>query len=103
MMTHVTCRLTAKNRDRLRNPTLGNRVRAAFTFLDVRAVYITQRLSDRYAACIVDRELDIAEVERRCEQYYVRWWLNVSSPPITPAHLGGTLAAAAVTVPWRVA
>jgi len=25
-MTHVTCRLTAKNRDQLRNPTLGNRV-----------------------------------------------------------------------------
>ena len=24
-MTHVTCRLTAKNRDQLRNPTLGNR------------------------------------------------------------------------------
>ena len=23
-MTHVTCRLTAKNRDQLRNPTLGN-------------------------------------------------------------------------------
>jgi len=32
-MTHVTCRLTAKNRDQLRNPTLGNRVRATFTFL----------------------------------------------------------------------
>jgi len=31
-MTHVTCRLTAKNRDQLRNPALGNRVRAAFTF-----------------------------------------------------------------------
>ena len=29
----VTCRLTAKNRDQLRNPTLGNRVRAAFTVL----------------------------------------------------------------------
>jgi len=29
-MTHVTCRLTAKNRDQLRNATLGNRVRAAF-------------------------------------------------------------------------
>jgi len=27
-MTHVTCRLTAKNRDQLRNPMLGNRVRA---------------------------------------------------------------------------
>ena len=34
-MTHVTCRLTAKNRDQLRNPTLGNRVRA--TFLNYRA------------------------------------------------------------------
>ena len=31
-MTHVTYRLTAKNRDQLRNPTLGNRVRATFTF-----------------------------------------------------------------------
>ena len=28
-MTHVTCRLTAKNRDQLRNPTLGNRVWAS--------------------------------------------------------------------------
>ena len=32
-MTHVTCRLTAKNRDQLRNPTLGNRAWATFTFL----------------------------------------------------------------------
>jgi len=32
-MTHVTCRLTAKNRDQLRNLTLGNRVWATFTFL----------------------------------------------------------------------
>ena len=31
-MIHVTCRLTAKNRDQLRNPTLGNRVWAAFPF-----------------------------------------------------------------------
>jgi len=29
-MTHATCRLTAKNRDQLRNPTLGNRVWATF-------------------------------------------------------------------------
>ena len=28
-MIHVTCRLTAKNRDHLRNPTLGNRVWAS--------------------------------------------------------------------------
>jgi len=32
-MTHVTCRLTAKNRDQLRYPTLGNRVWVTFTFL----------------------------------------------------------------------
>ena len=29
-MTHVTCRLTAENQDQLRNPTLGNRIRATF-------------------------------------------------------------------------
>jgi len=32
-MTHVTCRLTAKNQDQFRNSTLGNRVWATFTFL----------------------------------------------------------------------
>ena len=31
-MIHVTCRLTAKNRDQLQNPTLGNRVWATVTF-----------------------------------------------------------------------
>ena len=29
-MIHITCRLTAKNRDQLRNPMLGNRVCAIF-------------------------------------------------------------------------
>jgi len=32
-VTHITPRLTAKSRDQLRNPTLGNRVWATFTFL----------------------------------------------------------------------
>jgi len=32
-MTHVTCRLTATNRDQLRNPTLGSRIWATFTLL----------------------------------------------------------------------
>ena len=31
-MTHVTHRLTAKDRDQLQNPTLSNRVWATFTF-----------------------------------------------------------------------
>jgi len=34
-MTHVNCMLTAKNRDQLRNPILGNRVWATFTFFTV--------------------------------------------------------------------
>ena len=32
-MTHVACRLTAKNRDQLRNPTLSSRVWVTITFL----------------------------------------------------------------------
>ena len=34
-MTHITCMPTAKNRDQLQNPTLGNRVWATFTFFNV--------------------------------------------------------------------
>jgi len=33
VLTRVTCRLIAKNQDQLWNPTLDNRVWAAFTFL----------------------------------------------------------------------
>ena len=39
-MTHVTCRLTAKNRDQLRNPTLANRVWATFIF-----TYLNNKIS----------------------------------------------------------
>jgi len=35
-MTHTTCRLTAKNRDQLWNPTLSNRIQATFTFTFLR-------------------------------------------------------------------
>jgi len=38
-MTHVTCKLTAKDRDQLRNPTLGNRVWATFTFFYTRPLF----------------------------------------------------------------
>jgi len=40
-MIHVTCRLTAKNRDQLRNPTLGNRVWTTFTFTSERSSWNT--------------------------------------------------------------
>jgi len=38
-MTHVTCRLSAKIRDQLRNPTLGNRVWATYL-----SFYVTNQL-----------------------------------------------------------
>jgi len=41
-MTHVTCRLTAKNRDQLRNPTLGNQVWATFTFLALNGLHASR-------------------------------------------------------------
>jgi len=49
-MTHVTCMLTAKNRDQLRNPTLGNRVWATFFALlliganNTQIIFITRAL-----------------------------------------------------------
>jgi len=42
-MTHAICRLTAKNWDQLRNPTLGNRVWATFTFFVVRTFGVNWR------------------------------------------------------------
>ena len=44
-MTHVTCRLTAKDRDQLRNTTLGNRVWATF--------YLYLFLQEAYSASTV--------------------------------------------------
>jgi len=43
-MTQVTSRLTAKNLDQLRNPTLGNRVGVTFTFTMLRAMYSHEHL-----------------------------------------------------------
>jgi len=37
-MIHITCRLTAENRDQLRNATLGNRAWAIFTFYKERVL-----------------------------------------------------------------
>ena len=43
-MTQVTSRLTAKNLDQLRNPTLGNRVGVTFTFTMLRVMYSHEHL-----------------------------------------------------------
>ena len=44
-MTYVTCRLTAKNRDQLRNPTLGNRLWATLTFFNLTVSIVEIRKS----------------------------------------------------------
>jgi len=49
-MTHSTCRLTAKNRDQLQNPTLDNRVWATFTFAGPTAANLQQPEQWRAAA-----------------------------------------------------
>ena len=49
---HVICRLTAKNRDQLRNPTLGNRVCDTFTFLPVSGVPLLKLQRDRQVLII---------------------------------------------------
>ena len=48
-MIHVTCWLTAKNRDQLRNPTLGNLVWATFTLF----CSFTYLLTDRFSTTTV--------------------------------------------------
>jgi len=64
-MTHVTCRLTAKNRDQLRNPTLGNRVWATFTFYN--------KLSDYSQSHQGHCSFSIAYGERKCAKNYNKW------------------------------
>jgi len=51
-MIHVTCRLTAKNRDQLRNPALGNRVWANVTF------FMLALAAAEYAYMKGDREIE---------------------------------------------
>jgi len=55
-MTHVICRLTAKNRDQLRNPTLGNRVWAAFTIFLLQTGYTALHLAaaNGYSSIVAD-------------------------------------------------
>jgi len=49
-MTYVTCRLTAKNRDQLRNHTFGNQVLATFTFL-LLIIYVISEKTNLQSTC----------------------------------------------------
>ena len=64
-MTHVTCRLTAKNWDQLRNPIVGARVWATFTF-----TFISRQLVPKNLRCkpVHDRNvLVVVSSDARCE------------------------------------
>ena len=45
-MTHVTCRLTDKDRDLLRKPTLGDRVWATFIIVTIIIISISSTQAD---------------------------------------------------------
>ena len=57
-MTHATCRLTAKNRDQLRNPALGSRVSAASTFYIVVELQPVTTFTDDDTSVVIAYVLD---------------------------------------------
>ena len=73
-MTHVTCRLTAKNRDQLWNPTLGNRVWATFTFFtsqrsaSVRCVSFHLRRSWTSSPLVLIAKFHYTDLHGLCDQ-----------------------------------
>jgi len=56
-MTRITCRLTAKNRDQLRNSTLGNRVWATFTFFARETLKKAEVLNRTELILLTDRDI----------------------------------------------
>jgi len=61
--THITCRLTAKNRDQLQNPTLGNRVWPT--------VILARTVWDVHVS-----NLEGYRVQMRWRWMAMRWWLT---------------------------
>ena len=94
-MTHVTCRLTAKNRDHLRNPTFGNRVWA--TFFAVGGHFGIERsvhLSVPWRSCLGYRHAGCLQLchQRPPEMCGLRTcpWMDVDPPRFLP--LAGRLS-----------
>ena len=87
-MTHITCRLTAKNRDQLRNTTLGNRVWAPFIFLSYSTVqpvnYCCTESSAESAELRVEFRLDADVVSDR-RQCVARLHCRVHAARLVPS------------------
>ena len=67
-MIHVTCRLTAKNRDQLRDPTLGNRLCMGYLNLSTHQTHNSCEYSiyPQYCvrACVVASAVSVVRAER---------------------------------------
>ena len=98
-MIHVICRLTAKNRDQLRNPTLGNRVWATFTFFTAHSegkhpppAFSFPAYSVAWTSAVVDRRRDCSATRRALLQASPN---KQSAMPTARTPVGHTAAAAA--------
>jgi len=89
-MTHVTCRLTAKNQDQLRNPMLGNRVRATFTlplpFLNWGCRLTQVDLCNGHTKVVVVLVV-VLFVVRRSERQW-NWWPSITGKSSWRQHMG---------------
>ena len=67
-MTHVTCRLTAKNRDHLRNPTLGDRVWTTFLQKDLSVITRIAHALSVLKRCCVRPSVRLSQGQRARQQ-----------------------------------
>ena len=78
-MTRITCRLTAKNQDQLRNPTLGNLVWATFILLTARC-YASAILA--MALCLSVCPSQVGVLSKRLNES--SWFLACELPSSRP-------------------
>jgi len=80
-MTHVTCRLTAKNRDQLWNPTLGSRVRGG------------ESVSERVLKIGLESHKLWPKIKGLFYFYYWNTMYVTTQPPVENDALGGDVKA----------
>ena len=84
-MTVVTCRLTAKDRDQLRNPTLGSRVWATFfAFYCHRNERLIDLTECTDAAAALDGDLSISNQLYVLSKSYGFYDLSCLHIPLSP-------------------
>ena len=98
-MTQITCRLAAKNRDQLRNPTLGNRVWATFTFYRQSERCSSERYRQQSAANCASLVRRYGARQRWCETEPAA---HQSSPSFNHCHFPVLINGRSYAMPqWR--